>query len=209
VPPGEHANVNVSPSLPLSDVAFASHVVGFPSPAEDGEDGPVFELSAELVEWPPPPVPAALFSLFGFEQPALPSTIAASTSTSTTPMIRRRSFIDGVMVNILSGFAQKVLIVQYLNDADCGLPPHSAERLGLSGSDLSPLFLRLSLRRKSFKKNLAESHRHSALCGGKPRPNRSCRLRLPTAHCPEVHHLILKFHKFQADLFMAPWWLIS
>jgi hypothetical protein len=31
------------------------------------------------------------------------------------------------------------------------LPPHSAERLGLSGSDLSPLFLRLSLRKKSLR----------------------------------------------------------
>src|SRR6266446_5165539 len=31
------------------------------------------------------------------------------------------------------------LIVQNLSDADRGLPPHSAERLGLSGSDLSPL----------------------------------------------------------------------
>jgi hypothetical protein len=35
---------------------------------------------------------------------------------------------------------KKYLIVQNLSDADCGLPPHSAERLGLSGSDLSPIF---------------------------------------------------------------------
>jgi len=44
------------------------------------------------------------------------------------------------------------LIVQNLSDADCGLPPHSAERLGLSGSDLAPLFLRLSLRKKSLRR---------------------------------------------------------
>jgi hypothetical protein len=30
-------------------------------------------------------------------------------------------------------------------------PPHSAERLGLAESDLSPLFLRLSLRKKSLR----------------------------------------------------------
>jgi hypothetical protein len=40
---------------------------------------------------------------------------------------------------IQAGFAQKCLIVLNLSDADCGLPPHSAERLGLSGSDLSAL----------------------------------------------------------------------
>ena len=48
VPPGEHASVNVSPSLAFSDVAFASQVVGVPLPAEDGgADGPLFELSGE------------------------------------------------------------------------------------------------------------------------------------------------------------------
>src|SRR6267378_408097 len=87
VPPGEHARVNVSPSLPFSDVAFASHAVGFPSAAEDGgAGGEVFELSGEVVVWPPPPL---LFSFLSFEQPALPSTIAAS--KNTTPMIRRSS----------------------------------------------------------------------------------------------------------------------
>ena len=62
-PPGEHARVNVSPSLALSDEPFASHDVGVPLPAEDDgeeEDGPVFELAAEVLEVPPP-VPAVLF----------------------------------------------------------------------------------------------------------------------------------------------------
>src|SRR6266478_8153712 len=93
VPPGEQTMVSVSPSLPFSDVAFASQVVGFPSPAEDGatgiEVGPVFDLSVAVLVWPPPPIPAALFSFFGFEQPALPSTIAASTNITQPPMIRR------------------------------------------------------------------------------------------------------------------------
>src|SRR6266446_2123650 len=89
VPPGEQTMVSVSPSLPLSDVAFASQVVGFPSPAEDGGDGAAFELSVAVLVCPPPPVPAALFSFFGFEQPALPSTIAASTNITQPPMIRR------------------------------------------------------------------------------------------------------------------------
>src|SRR5712692_7194038 len=89
VPPGEHATVNVCPSLPFSDKAFASQVVGVPLPAEDagGEGGPVFELSGEVVVWPPPPV----FSFLSFEQPALPSTIAASKSKTHRPMIRRSS----------------------------------------------------------------------------------------------------------------------
>ncbi|HEX9630405.1 MAG TPA: hypothetical protein VF961_10320 [Pyrinomonadaceae bacterium] len=43
---------------------------------------------------------------------------------------------------------KKYLVVQDFDD--CGLPPHNAERLGLSGNDLSPLFLRLSLRKKSL-----------------------------------------------------------
>ena len=104
MPPGEHASVNVSPSLPLSDVAFASQVVGFPSPAEDGRDEALFELSAGALMLPPPLVPAALFSFVGFEQPALPSTIAAETSTRQQPMIRRFGvkWYDGVTVTILS-----------------------------------------------------------------------------------------------------------
>src|SRR5437667_7242940 len=90
VPRGEHASVNVSPSVPLSDVAFASQVAGVPLPAEDGgEDGPVFELSAFV--WAPPPVFALLFSFLSFKQPALPSTIAASKSTTQLVMIRRSS----------------------------------------------------------------------------------------------------------------------
>ena len=83
-PPGEHASVNVSPSLPLSEEPFASHEVGVPLAAEDGgteEDGPVFELAAETLE-APPPVPAVLFGFLSFEQPALPGTIASSKSTT-------------------------------------------------------------------------------------------------------------------------------
>ena len=64
VPSGEHASLNVSPSLAFSDEAFASQDVGVPLAAEDGgtegEDGPVFELSAEVPEGPPP-VPPVLF----------------------------------------------------------------------------------------------------------------------------------------------------
>ena len=75
---------------------------------------------------------------------------------------------------------KKSLVIQNLSDTDCGLPPHSAERLGLSGSDLQPLFLRLSLRKKVIKKNLAESHRHPALCGGEPQPDSSCSRRSNT-----------------------------
>ena len=90
VPPGEHARVNVSPSLPFSDVAFASQAVGVPLSEEDGEVGPVFELSAEALVWPPPPL-AVLFSFLSFEQPALPSTIAASKNTTQPLMIRRSS----------------------------------------------------------------------------------------------------------------------
>jgi len=35
-PPGEHASVSVSPSLPFSEVALASQVVGVPAAVEDG-----------------------------------------------------------------------------------------------------------------------------------------------------------------------------
>src|SRR5436853_2165541 len=92
VPPGEHATVNVRPSVPLSDMAFASQVVGVPLSAEDGgEDWPVFELSGEVLGWPLPSLLALLFSFLSFEQPALPSTIAASKSTTQLPMIRRSS----------------------------------------------------------------------------------------------------------------------
>jgi hypothetical protein len=86
--------------LPFSDVAFASQVVGFPSPAEDGGDGAVFELSAEVLMLPPPLVPTALFSFFGFEQPALLNTIAANTSAREPPMILRSgvSWYDGLTV---------------------------------------------------------------------------------------------------------------
>src|SRR5439155_11041166 len=90
VPPGEHASVNVSPSLTFSDVAFAAQVVGVPAPPEDGgPGGEVFELSGEVLAWPPPPLPAVLFLSLSFEQPAAPSTIAASKSTTQTAMIRR------------------------------------------------------------------------------------------------------------------------
>ena len=91
VPPGEHASVNVSPSLPFSDVAFASQVVGVPDGGTGAEGGAVFELFAEVLVWPPPAGLSVLFSFFNFEQPALPSTIAASKSKTEPPMIRRSS----------------------------------------------------------------------------------------------------------------------
>lgn len=88
VPPGEHARVIVSPSLPLSDEAFASQVVGFALAAEDGATGgaggPVFELSEELVC---PPL-VVLFSLLSFEQPALMSMSAVSKNAMLPLMIR-------------------------------------------------------------------------------------------------------------------------
>src|SRR5882724_268687 len=91
VPPGAHASVSVSPSLPLSEVAFASQVVGFPSPAADGGaggvDGPVFELSAAVPPWPPSVAVAVLLSFLIFEHPAPPNTIAVSRSTTQPRMI--------------------------------------------------------------------------------------------------------------------------
>src|SRR6266436_2357251 len=97
-PPGAHTSVNVSPSLPFSDAALVSQVVGVPAPAEDGgAGGEVFELSGEVLVWPPP---LPLFSFLGFEQPALPSTIAASKSTTQRPTIlrsmRKIDWYDGV-----------------------------------------------------------------------------------------------------------------
>jgi len=62
---------------------------------------------------------------------------------------------------------ERVKIV--FSTSDCGLPPHRAERLGLSGSDLSPLFPRLSLRKKSLRGTQRKAIGISELCGGKPR----------------------------------------
>src|SRR5258706_13350514 len=84
-PPGAHTSVNVSPSLPFSNAALASQVVGVPEPAEDGgAEREAFELSGEVLVWPPPP---ALFSFLIFEQPPLPSTMAATRNTTKPPMI--------------------------------------------------------------------------------------------------------------------------
>src|SRR6185503_1874167 len=84
VPPGEHASVNVCPTVPFSDVAFACQVVGVPLPAEDG--GAAADVDPELsgAAWPPPPA----LSCFSFEQPALQST-AASKRTTPARVIRR------------------------------------------------------------------------------------------------------------------------
>src|ERR1700752_5019802 len=87
VPPGEHASVNVCPTFPFSDVAFACQVVGVPLPPEDGgaaDDEPGLELSG--APWPPPP---PLLSCFSFEQPALPSTTAANNRAPQRRVIRR------------------------------------------------------------------------------------------------------------------------
>src|SRR5947207_7239574 len=103
VPPGAHANVSVSPSLPLSDVAFASQVVGFPSPAADGgaggEDGPVFEWSGELPPCPPSLAVAVLLSFLIFEHPAPPNTIAVSKSARQTRMICLDRYDDFTWAN--------------------------------------------------------------------------------------------------------------
>jgi len=89
--------MNLCPSLPFSDVALVSQVVGVPSLAEDGGAAGE-ELSGEVLVWPPRLLPALLFSFLSFEQPALVSTIAASRSTTQPVMIRRACFdwYDGV-----------------------------------------------------------------------------------------------------------------
>ena len=89
------------------------------------------------------------------------------------------------------GFAlhKKSLVIQNLSDTDCGLPPHRAERLGLSGSNLLPNFPEAQPQEKVIKKNLAESHRHSALCGGKPQ----------TSRCPNSYLWRLAWSYFGKD----------
>jgi len=54
-------------------------------------------------------------------------------------------------------FAQEVLNCSALRDADCGLPPHSAERLGLSGSDLSSSFPEAEPQEKSLRETLRKA----------------------------------------------------
>jgi hypothetical protein len=100
VPPGEQARVSVCPSLPFSDVAFASQVVGVPTPAEEGggggDDGPLFVLLAVVAVCPPPP--PLLFSVLSFAQAALPNRNPVSKSATQQSIVRRsnRSFITRV-----------------------------------------------------------------------------------------------------------------
>jgi hypothetical protein len=88
VPPGAQASVIVSPSLPLSEVAFASQVVGFPSPAADGgAGGAVFEFAAEVPPWPPSLEVAVLLSFLILEHAAPPDTIALNSRTAQRRMV--------------------------------------------------------------------------------------------------------------------------
>ena len=52
--------MNLCPSLPFSDVALVSQVVGVPALVEDGGAGDE-ELFGEELVWPPPLLPALLF----------------------------------------------------------------------------------------------------------------------------------------------------
>ena len=102
VPLGEQASVIVSPSLPFIEVAFASQVVGFAAPSEDGGVDAGLELAAELFVWPA--VVTGLLSLFSFEQAGMAMTIAAS-STNQRLLFDRSNFLvlSVGITRILSG----------------------------------------------------------------------------------------------------------
>src|SRR5258708_6713873 len=100
LPPGEHASVSVCPSAPFSEVAFASQVVGTPATVAAGA-GAVLELFAAVLECPPPT--EFVFSLFTFEQPALPSRSAASTSTTQPQIIARKNRESGSRLDWYDG----------------------------------------------------------------------------------------------------------
>jgi len=88
VPFGEQASVIVSPSLPFSESAFASHGVGLPGSLEDGvfADG----VDGAVSEWLPPAVPLSFLS---FEQPAVTIAIAITKNTTQRLMFDRSNFL--------------------------------------------------------------------------------------------------------------------
>src|SRR5205823_848265 len=92
VPFAEQASVIVSPSLPFSESAFASHGVGLPGSLEDGALDEGIDVDGEVSEWLPP-VFAALLSFLSFEQPAVPTTIAVTRSTTQRPIFDRSNFL--------------------------------------------------------------------------------------------------------------------
>src|SRR2546423_9787226 len=94
VPFAEQASVIVSPSLPFSESAFASHGVGLTGSLEDGALDEGVGVDGEVSEWLPPPVFAALLSFLSFEQPAVPTTIAVTRSTSQRLRFDRSNFLD-------------------------------------------------------------------------------------------------------------------
>src|SRR5207249_1256359 len=92
VPFAEQASAIVSPSLPFNESAFASHGVGLPGSLEAGALEGV-DVDGEVSEWLPPPVFAALLSFLSFEQPAVPTTIAVTRSTTQRPIFDRSNFL--------------------------------------------------------------------------------------------------------------------
>src|SRR5205809_96572 len=92
VPFGEQASVIVSPSLPFSESAFASHGVGLPGSLEAGALAEGVDADGVLSEWPLPPVDTAVLSFLIFEQPVVTSTIPATTSTNQRPIFDRSNF---------------------------------------------------------------------------------------------------------------------
>jgi hypothetical protein len=81
VPLEEQASVIVWPSLPFSEVALASQLVGVPA-AAGGAGCELFEFAAGLP-------PSELCSFPIFEQPAPVSTIAAKEKTRQLRVVRR------------------------------------------------------------------------------------------------------------------------
>ncbi len=84
----------MSPSLPFSEVALASQVVGFALAADDGATGGAGGLVVELSEDVVCPPLVVLFSFRSFEQPALMSMSAVSKDAMLPLMIR--CSVDGL-----------------------------------------------------------------------------------------------------------------
>src|SRR5256885_5084750 len=93
VPFGEQASVIVSPSLPFSESAFASHGVGLPGSLEAGALAEGVDADGAVSEWLPPAGVAVLLSFLSFEQPAVTSTSVVTKSTTQKPTFDRSSFL--------------------------------------------------------------------------------------------------------------------
>src|SRR2546421_425804 len=93
VPFAEQASVIVSPSLPFSESAFASHGVGLPGSLEDGALDEGVGVDGVVSEWLPPLVFTALLSFLSFEQPAVTTTIAVTKSTTQRVVFDRSNFL--------------------------------------------------------------------------------------------------------------------